>query len=68
MRDDEIWVYQYKYWDNRREELVASDYAATLDAIKSGLGIPILTSGLKVHRHQLEQGRRIRLSPQRASP
>lgn len=54
----ETWVYRYRYWDADREEnTVSADYF-TLDAIRSGLGIPLLESGMKVRLAELDDSGR----------
>jgi hypothetical protein len=54
--DDEqyVWVYRYRFWDPERGEIVVSDRMATLEAIKSGLGIPALDTGLRVRLEALD--------------
>ena len=49
-----VLVYLYRYWDPEKQEMAVSTDRATLDAIKSGLGMPLTESGLKVPRHELD--------------
>ena len=52
------WVYKYRYWDEDRGENAISQDAFTLEAIRSGLGVPIIESGIKVgHENVDDSGR-----------
>ena len=56
--DTVVWVYKYRYWDPKSNEMVTAGREATLDAIKNGLGIPVVESGRKVALSDLDrQGR-----------
>lgn len=48
MEERTVWVYPYRYWDENANALVVSSDLATLDAIRSGLGVPVLGEGRKV--------------------
>ena len=53
-----VWVYRYRYWDPARNEMMTASREATLDAIKSGLGVPVVESGRKVPMRTIDrQGR-----------
>ena len=54
-----VLVYEYEYWDPLQERMVRADGAATLEAIKSGLGQPILSSGKKVRFTHLDSSGRL---------
>jgi hypothetical protein len=41
-------VYRYRYWSPDTNEMVESKRMATLDAIKKGLGVPVIESGTQV--------------------
>lgn len=59
MTDTDVWVYEYKYWDVKRGDLVVAKYVATLDAIRNGLGEPIITSGRPMPRSMLDLDGRV---------
>jgi hypothetical protein len=48
-------VYLYRHWDSDRGEMVVSQNRATLEAIKSGLGMALTESGIKVPRTDLDR-------------
>jgi hypothetical protein len=52
-------VYDYEYWDPASEQMKVSVAPATLDAIRNGLGIPILTSGRKVAAAEIDATGRV---------
>ena len=52
--DHWVMVYDYEYWDPASEHMKISATPATLDAIKNGLGIPILASGRKVAADEID--------------
>lgn len=54
------WVYKYRYWDDERQENAVSEDAFTLEAIRSGLGTPILETGVKVRHDDLDDSGRFR--------
>lgn len=56
MRDSEILVYRYQYWNEKTDQPVVSDGYATIMAIRSGLGIPIISSGKWVPIAELKGG------------
>jgi len=43
-----VTVYRYHYWDSDDVELLTSNWEATLECIRSGLGNPIIESGRQV--------------------
>jgi hypothetical protein len=53
-RQELLTVYRYRYWDEERGEHVSSDREATLECIRSGLGIPIIDSGRQVRVGDLD--------------
>jgi hypothetical protein len=53
--DNLVWVYRYRYWNPSPDHFVTSDRLATLDAIKDGLGIPVLESGMRISRNYLDE-------------
>jgi len=52
--DAVVWVYRYRYWDPRWNEMVTATREATLDAIRNGLGVPIVESGRKAQLSDLD--------------
>ena len=48
MHETTTWVYQYRYWDPHADTFVVSKDMATLEAIKNGLGVALLASGVSV--------------------
>jgi len=54
-----VLVYDYEYWDPKKECQVRAEGAATLEAIKNGLGQPILSSGRKVRFTHLDPSGRV---------
>lgn len=54
----DIWVYRYRSWDPTREENVVSNDYFTIDAIRAGLGIPLVESGKKVRFADLDDSGR----------
>ena len=58
--DTSVWVYRYRYWDPARNEMVTASREATLDAIKSGLGVPVVESGRKVALKTIDRQGRVR--------
>jgi hypothetical protein len=43
-----VWVYKYRYWDAERSTLETSGQYFTVEAIRAGLGMAIIESGMKV--------------------
>ena len=43
-----ILVFDYEYWDPDTSSMLTAELPATLEAIRSGLGRPVLTTGRKV--------------------
>ena len=58
-----VLVYDYEYWDPLQEGMVRAEGAATLEAIKNGLGQPILSSGKKVRFTHLDSSGRVVPTP-----
>lgn len=54
----EIWVYRYRYWDPDRNENGVSREYFTIEAIRAGLGIPLIESGMKVRLRDLDDSGR----------
>jgi hypothetical protein len=54
------WVYRYRYWDPDRNEIAASADYFTLEAIRAGLGMAIVESGIKVTHDQVDEFGRFR--------
>ncbi|HUQ29745.1 MAG TPA: hypothetical protein VM051_14210 [Usitatibacter sp.] len=54
-----IWVYRYRYWDDDRQEQVVSSDMFTLDAIRAGLGTPLLESGMRVRSDHVDANGRL---------
>ncbi len=55
-RMDEVSVYQYTYWDEASNERKTSTRYATMDVIRSGLGVPVFTSEKRVPVNELVNG------------
>jgi len=51
---EKVEVFFFKAWDHARGEMVTSKRGATLDAIRSGLGIPIFDTRHEVEISQLD--------------
>ena len=43
-----VLVYEYEYWDPESQRMVRSTRPATLEAIRNGLGVPVLSSARRV--------------------
>ena len=54
------WVYKYRYWDEDRGEQLVSSGMFTLDAIRAGLGTPLLASGMRVRADQIDANGRLK--------
>jgi len=48
MGAQETWVYRYSYWDDASNSEKISERYATMDSIRSGLGIPVFSTAKKV--------------------
>ncbi len=57
----DTWVYKYRYWDEERGENATSEDLFTLEAIRDGLGVAIIESGIKVGRDHLDDSGRFRV-------
>ena len=55
-----VWVYHYRYWDAERQEQAVSQDMFTSDAIRAGLGVPIVESGRKVRLDEVDARGRLR--------
>ena len=62
------WVYKYRYWDEERQENAVSEDAFTMDAIRSGLGVPVVESGMKVRHQDVDDSGRFRAFVPGAAP
>ena len=58
-----IWVYQYRYWDPDLNALATSQRFFTLDAIRDGLGMAIIESGMKVRIDQIDDRGQLKIQP-----
>ena len=56
MQDDDVLVYRYRYWDEATRCHVYSSHYATVETIRSGLGIPVYTSARLVPRLLIVRG------------
>jgi len=55
-----ILVYRYRFWDPARNALETSADFFTLEAIRAGLGMAIIESGMKVARVDVDEHGRFR--------
>ena len=53
-RQELVTVYRYQYWDIDAVQLLTSQWEATLDCIRSGLGNPIIESGRQVPASEVD--------------
>ena len=53
---DKVLVYLYSSWDDESKSHKTSTRYATIDAIKNGLGVPVLKSERKIKRSELIDG------------
>ena len=58
----DTWVYKYRYWDPELNLLATSEEFFTVDAIRAGLGMPIIESGMKVSMSEVDEHGRLRSS------
>jgi len=58
-----IWVYKYRYWDPDLGALETSRNFFTLDAIRDGLGMAIIESGMKVAIDQVDERGQLKVPP-----
>ena len=56
----ETWVYKYRYWDPELNQLATSEEFFTMEAIRSGLGMAIIESGVKVSMSDVDEHGRLR--------
>jgi hypothetical protein len=54
------WVYKYRYWDEERQKNAVSQDAFTMEAIRSGLGVPLVESGMRVRHQDVDDSGRFR--------
>jgi len=59
-RETSVWVYRYRYWDPASNEMVTASREATLDAIRNGLGVPLVESGRKVGLQAIDRQGRVK--------
>ena len=55
-----VWVYKYRFWDPDRNELATSASFFTIEAIRAGLGMPVIESGIKVEIGELDDYGRLK--------
>jgi hypothetical protein len=58
-----IWVYKYRYWDPDLGALETSRNFFTLDAIRDGLGMAIIESGMKVAIGEVDERGQLKVPP-----
>jgi hypothetical protein len=51
-----VLVFEYEYWDPDISAMRTAELPATLEAIRSGLGRPVLTTGRKVLAEWIDSG------------
>lgn len=56
----DTWVYKYRYWDPDLNQLGTSEELFTMDAIRAGLGMAIIESGVKVSMSEVDEHGRLR--------
>jgi hypothetical protein len=56
-----VWVYKYRYWDADRQEPVVSRDMYTMEAIRVGLGTPVLESATRVPEDQVDGNGRLKV-------
>ncbi len=54
------WVYKYRYWDADRQVEAISRDMFTIEAIRSGLGVAIMESGMKVREDHVDGNGRLK--------
>lgn len=59
-KEASVWVYRYRFWDPASNEMVTASREATLDAIRNGLGVPLVESGRKVGVHAIDRQGRVK--------
>ena len=59
-RETSVWVYRYRFWDPASNEMVTASREATLDAIRNGLGVPLVESGRKVELRAIDRQGRVK--------
>ncbi len=52
------WGYKYRYWDADLGENAISQDACKLEAIRAGLGVPIIETGIKVRHENVDDSGR----------
>ena len=55
-----VLVYKYRYWDPGRNALETSGDFFTMEAIRAGLGMAIIESGMKVTTQEVDEHGRLR--------
>jgi hypothetical protein len=53
-------VYDYRFWNPDTQRMEISKAPATLEAIRAGLGVPVIESGRKVPRSQVDPAGRLK--------
>lgn len=61
------WVYKYRYWNAERQVESISRDMFTMDTIRSGLGMAIMESGIKVRDDQVDSNGRLKRDPMSAA-
>lgn len=56
----DVWVYQYRYWDADAGQMAVSRDYFTLDAIRTGLGVPVVESGIKANSREVDDNGRLK--------
>jgi len=56
MKDGQVLVYLYEYWDSAQSTRKVSDVYATILAIRDGLGLPVYDSGIWVSLEDVQGG------------
>jgi hypothetical protein len=59
----DTWVYKYRYWDPDLGQLSTSPHYFTLEAIRAGLGMAIIESGMKVALAEVDDHGRLKARP-----
>ena len=59
----DTWVYRYRFWDPDLAKLRDSTHFFTLEAIRAGLGMAIIESGVKVALAEVDDHGRLKARP-----
>lgn len=55
-----VMVYEFEFWDPDAQSMVRSRTPATLDAIRNGLGVPVISTGRRVSLSRINSQGRVR--------